>query len=395
MRVLGAKLEVVGDETRATPKPGETGQGQLRHRVPDAEGLDQELADDADQLHRADALHRRHPDLPGVPRRRQGRRQIGRAERAGDGRSERKLRCSDLLGRARRERRRRGCSARPATPAPTLNVRKNFSAARMLFLGVFCEKGTPLIDVDDPALFSCEHNSGETVRLNGLITDSARQGRGQPQPEPRRPRRSMMDRVDHRAVARAGRAAAGRQRLRARRERRSDQAAGARCRYADPGTHKLLLSYDAAAREKDDGEPKSSSSRSTRPPARWSGASRCGPGRPDRRTASSRPTSTGTRPSAEKLPEARQARALLHHAARSARRLRLRRARRLRALKRARACAAEAFRARAGTCARCPKKGGSMQPTGDVAKLGVATRPPIGSAPELFSQPNEFIEYLR
>jgi hypothetical protein len=140
-------------------------------------------------------------------------------------------------------------------PDVTLNVNKNFSAARMLFLGVLCEKGTPLIDVDDPALFSCEHNSGETVRLNGLIPiqhDKA-EVNDNPSLDALTIKIDDAQKINQPWLAPAlPLPADGECGTSARRDRTKPPVT---LPLLDPGTHALLLSYDAAAREKTDGEP--------------------------------------------------------------------------------------------------------------------------------------------
>lgn len=246
MRVLGAKLQVVGDESRATPKPGE----QVKVTFDTVFATQKGSTKDAQMM----LINCTAPTrfTGGIPICQEfldaamgGNTMDVQNALAMGGQTQ--LRCSDLPGPV--ESGGVGLRCLAGEPAPTLNVRKDFSAERMLFLGVLCEKGTPLIDVDDPALFSCEHNSGETLRVNGLITiqhDKAQANHNpsladltlvmDPYTKPWLPNGDLPSDNNCRG------------------EEQPEQTKPLTLPYADPGTHKLLLSYDAAAREEHDGE---------------------------------------------------------------------------------------------------------------------------------------------
>lgn len=250
MRVLGAKLEVVGDETgRATPKPGEQVKVSFDTVFPTQKGstknsqlmlisctaptrftggipICQEFLDAA-----------KGADMMDV----QSALAMG---------GQTKLRCSPLLSQPV-ESGGVAVQCKVGAPTPTLNVRKDFSAARMLFLGVFCEKGTPLIDVEDPALFSCEDNSGETVHLNGLITiqhDKA-EANHNPTLDALTIKIDDAQKINQPWLAPAEPLPTGDCDTIAKDDRKKPPVTFP---LLDSGTHKLLLSYDAAAREKED-----------------------------------------------------------------------------------------------------------------------------------------------
>jgi hypothetical protein len=248
MRMLGAKLEVVGDETRATPKPGEqvkvtfdtvfpTQRGSTRDsqtllisctaptRYTGGIAICQEFLDAAKGADSMDV---------------QSALAMGGST---------KLRCSNLPG-PRVESGGVALQCLAGAPALTLDVRKDFSAARMLFLGVICENGTPLVDVNDPALFSCEHNSGETVRVNGLIPIQHTKADVNHNPS-LGDLEIVMDPYTKPWLAPAGKLPADNM---CRSDEQPDQSDPLTLPYADPGDHKLLLSYDGSAREKVDGE---------------------------------------------------------------------------------------------------------------------------------------------
>jgi hypothetical protein len=164
------------------------------------------------------------------------------------------LRCANLLG-PRVESGGVALQCLAGEPSVTLNVRKDFSAARMVFLGVFCEKGTPLIDVDDPGLFSCEHNSGETVLLNGLITvqhDKAETNHN-PTLDALTIKIDDAQKINQPWLAPADPLPPDNECGTSAKRDRTERPVT--LPLLDSGEHKLLLSYDASAREKNDGEP--------------------------------------------------------------------------------------------------------------------------------------------
>lgn len=165
MRLLGAKVEVVGDPTRATPEPGEkvdlrfatvfpsidddandaqtmliscTQPTRYTGGVPVCqEFLDAALGSEADvQAALEIATKVRCVDLP------QGSYEIGTLA----------LRCID------------------GPPTTRLPVSRKFVGDEMLYRGVVCEHGDAYIDVEDPLLFACDGNDGQTTRVHGTVT---------------------------------------------------------------------------------------------------------------------------------------------------------------------------------------------------------------------------------
>lgn len=247
MRVLGAKLQVVGDESRSTPKPGEQVKVAFDTVFPTQKGSTKNAQM---MLITCTAPTRFTGGIPicqeFLDAAQGGNTMDVQSALAMGGQSQ--LRCAQLPG-PRVEVGGVAVQCLAGEPDPTLIVSKNFSAARMLFLGVLCEKGTPLFDVNDPALFSCEHDSGETVRVNGLITiqhdkDEANHNPSlsdltivmDPYTKPWLPNDDLPADNNCRSAE------------------QPEQTQPLTLPYADPGTHKLLLSYEADAREKHDGE---------------------------------------------------------------------------------------------------------------------------------------------
>jgi hypothetical protein len=249
MRVLGAKLQVVGDETRATPKPGEQVKVSFDTVFPTQKGS---TKNSQLMMINCTAPTRFTGGIPICQEfldAAQGADSTDVQNALGMEKGKTKVSCDDLGGFPV-ELNGVGLRCGLGEPAMTFNVRKDFSAPRMLFLGVLCEKGTPVLDVNDPALFTCEHDSGETIRLNGLITiqhDKSEVNHNpsladftivmDPYTKPWLVPENLPADNDCRG------------------QEQPEQTVPLTLPYADPGTHKLLLSYEAAAREKHDGEP--------------------------------------------------------------------------------------------------------------------------------------------
>jgi hypothetical protein len=167
MRVLGATLEVVGDETRSTPKPGETVSISMTTVFP----LQKENTDSAQSmLIFCTAPNRFTGGLPVC-------QEFLDAAQSGSGTditaalplASGKVHCSDLpepilsFG---------GVSVQciSGDPAAQFKVAENFAAKQKLLIGVICERGDAFINPNDPLIFGCDHDSGETLRVNELIT---------------------------------------------------------------------------------------------------------------------------------------------------------------------------------------------------------------------------------
>lgn len=161
MRLLGVSVSVVGDETRATPMPGETvrlsfptvfpetgetiDRGQLmliNCTAPDryTGGLPicQEIIDAVESGNVDDSLFAA-PD---------------------------QIKCSDIPGGRQTFA---GVTVACVRGEPTLQLRvpEDFSGQSALFLGVLCEEGDAFFDPTLPELFGCEDNDGETLPLDG------------------------------------------------------------------------------------------------------------------------------------------------------------------------------------------------------------------------------------
>lgn len=161
MRLLGVSVSVVGDETRATPMPGEsvrlsfptvfpeTGhsidRGQLMlvsctapDRYTGGLPICQELIDAVEGGNVDDSLFAA-PD---------------------------QIKCSDIPGGRQTFA---GVTVACVRGEPTLQLRvpEDFSGQSGLFLGVLCEKGEAFFDPTLPELFGCEDNDGETLPLDG------------------------------------------------------------------------------------------------------------------------------------------------------------------------------------------------------------------------------------
>jgi hypothetical protein len=166
MRVLGSKVEVVGDETRATPKPGERATVTFVTAFPKVE---QSTADSKTMLIGCSAPSRYSGGLPVC------QEFIDAAMGVGPVNLETtlpmvkgKFRCKNLPvpivqnGAV-------SVQCVEGDPVGQLTVPLDYAGKQLLMLGVVCERGEPFIDATDPLLFGCEDNSGETIRLNALL----------------------------------------------------------------------------------------------------------------------------------------------------------------------------------------------------------------------------------
>jgi hypothetical protein len=167
MRVLGAQITVVGDETRATPAPGESFRVELPTVFPTLEG-------------NTDGTQTLWIGCTGPDRYTGGLplcQEFVDAALAGD-----------VSGGLPFEVEKIGCAAIEAFPDALLqmgalsvqcvegppeaefDVPDDFAADEMLFLGVVCERGEPTIDITDPLLFGCDDSDGgEIIRMHGLV----------------------------------------------------------------------------------------------------------------------------------------------------------------------------------------------------------------------------------
>ncbi len=245
MRALGARLEVLDDEARTTPRPGE----RLRVSVPivapsrdfDVDGMTsmfigctapdrftggmpicQELIDAALS---GEEVSNALPMLEGE-----------------------RLACSDLQAPRRAQREAVSLQCVNDAPAPIFDVPENFAADSLLMLGIVCQRGDPYIEPLEPLLFGCaDSDGGEAVRLQGIMTVEQRASDRnlnpslealtilregvewlEPDPEMLPPQEGCENAVPE-----------------------NDPA----LHSVVPGTHVITLRYDASEREEVDGEP--------------------------------------------------------------------------------------------------------------------------------------------
>jgi hypothetical protein len=169
MRILGARLEVVGDEARATPEPGEQVRVTFSTAFPTLEGSTEEAET---LLVGCTAPERFTGGLPVcqefIDAIEQGQVDLDLA--AAVPMFEEKVTCARLRPTGRFDY--RGVSVRclRGEPSISLPVRPDFDAEKLLFLGVVCQQGQAYVDASDPLIFGCEDNGeGEIFRVNGLV----------------------------------------------------------------------------------------------------------------------------------------------------------------------------------------------------------------------------------
>ncbi|MFI5305753.1 MAG: hypothetical protein ACHQ53_00295 [Polyangiales bacterium] len=167
MRVLGSQVEVDGDPTRATPKPGEDSTVSFLTVFPK---LSQTSSDVQTMLIGCTAPSRFSGGLPVCQEfldaaANGGAANIGKALPA----FKRRFHCSDLpasyaqFGTV-------SVQCLYEDPLAQLTVPLDYAAKQVLLLGVVCERGDAYVDPTDPQIFGCEHDSGETIRVNTLVT---------------------------------------------------------------------------------------------------------------------------------------------------------------------------------------------------------------------------------
>jgi hypothetical protein len=161
MRVLGSQISVVGDETRATPRPGEDVRITFATVFPDLDGT----TDDAQTM----VLGCTAPDrfTGGIPI----CQEFIDAATSGDLdvgsllAMPQKVHCSDIPGR-RLTVQGVTIACVDGPPVVQLPIKDSFEAARAMFIGVVCERGRAFIDPEQPGLFGCDDNDGETLAIH-------------------------------------------------------------------------------------------------------------------------------------------------------------------------------------------------------------------------------------
>jgi hypothetical protein len=161
MRVLGSNISVVGDETRATPRPGESVRISFATVFPET---DQTIERGQLMLINCTAPDRYTGGLPIC------QELIDAVEGGGvDGSlfaAPDQISCSDIPGGRQTFA---GVTVACVRGEPTLqlNVPDDFRGQKALFLGVLCEEGDAFFDPTLPELFGCDDNDGETLPLDG------------------------------------------------------------------------------------------------------------------------------------------------------------------------------------------------------------------------------------
>ncbi len=166
MRILGSQVQVVGDETRATPKPGEQAHVSFLTVFPSQKGT---TAKSKTMLISCTAPARFTGGVPVCQEFLDVVSGSGPIDlSAALPLAARRFRCKDLpsslvhYGSV-------SVQCIDGDPSADIDVPADFSAANMLLLGVVCERGEAYIDPTDPQIFGCENNSGETIRINAQI----------------------------------------------------------------------------------------------------------------------------------------------------------------------------------------------------------------------------------
>jgi hypothetical protein len=165
MRVLGARFDVVGDEARSTPKPGET----LRVSMPVVFPSAAESTADVETL----LIGCTGPDryTGGLPLCQEFVDAALSGQSVTSGLPLDSLNC-DMIDNIPESLRKNGALSIQCVrgePSVDLEVPEDFSAEQLLFLGVVCERGQARIDANDPLLFGCDDDDGgEVIRVHGL-----------------------------------------------------------------------------------------------------------------------------------------------------------------------------------------------------------------------------------
>lgn len=163
MRVLGTQISVIGDETRATPKPGEQVRLTFATAFPD---LDENTDESQMMLVSCTAPDRFTGGLPIC-------QELIDAAESGDVDSSsllaqpRKIKCSDIPGRRQTFA---GVTVACVNGAPEIElpIPDSFAADSAMFLGVICQRGKAFFDPTSTTLFGCDDNDGETIGLHGV-----------------------------------------------------------------------------------------------------------------------------------------------------------------------------------------------------------------------------------
>jgi len=169
MRILGAQLSVLGDETRTTPKPGETVHVALSTQFPSLEN-DRDAVQSLlitctapDRFTGGIPICQELIDVASAP-----------GASAGDialpPGFDKRFACESSFGTPVLD---------PVSPislhcqkgeqAFDLGVPPKYPAHELLFVGIVCERGAAVLDPALPGLFGCEDASAEPIPFHGLV----------------------------------------------------------------------------------------------------------------------------------------------------------------------------------------------------------------------------------
>jgi hypothetical protein len=170
MRILGAQLSVVGDETRSTPRPGEDVRVSFATVFPDLDDTTDEMQT---LLIGCTAPDRFTGGIPFCQEFLDAAQNVDDAQALDAGAAlgmAQKVMCSDIPGR-RQTFRGVTIACVDGDPAVELPIDASFEAPQAMFLGITCQKGRAFIDPESATLFGCDDNEdGESIGLHGTYT---------------------------------------------------------------------------------------------------------------------------------------------------------------------------------------------------------------------------------
>jgi hypothetical protein len=165
MRVLGSQLSVVGDETRASPMPGESVRVSFATVFPEA---DQTIERGQLMLISCTAPDRYTGGLP-ICQELIDAFESGAVEQAGMlFTAPEQIPCSDIPG-GRQTFGGVTVLCLRGEPDVQLTIPDDFDGSSALFLGILCERGEAFLDPTTPELFGCEDNDGLSIGLTGTF----------------------------------------------------------------------------------------------------------------------------------------------------------------------------------------------------------------------------------
>lgn len=161
MRILGARLSVVGDETRSTPRPGEDVRISFATAFPDLDSTTDEMQT---LLIGCTAPDRFTGGIPFCQEFLDAAANLDAGAALG---MSQKLMCSDIPGRKQTFR---GVTIAcvDGDPSVELPIADDFEAPQAMFIGIACQNGRAFIDPESATLFGCDNNDdGESIGLHG------------------------------------------------------------------------------------------------------------------------------------------------------------------------------------------------------------------------------------